>query len=107
MIFLVLIIDINLLAGTGPPQVQSKILVGRRYESPFSVEDLLTLVIPKKQSNDVDMDPCKSATFIGKTISFFLVLSVKSLILTSSLSLRRYRVPRGGQPHSEDKEKIS
>ena len=53
-----------LLAGTGPP-VESKILSGRRYESPFSVEELLNLVIPKKQSNDVDMDPCKSPVFIG------------------------------------------
>jgi len=53
-----------LLAGTGPP-VESKILSGRRYESPFSVEELLNLVIPKKQSQDVDMDPCKSAVFIG------------------------------------------
>ena len=53
-----------LLAGTGPP-VESKILSGRRYESPFSVEELLNLVIPKKQSQDIDMDPCKSAVFIG------------------------------------------
>ena len=53
-----------LLAGTGPP-VESKILSGRRYESPFSVEELLNLVIPKKQSQDIDMDPCKSPAFIG------------------------------------------
>ena len=53
-----------LLAGTGPP-VESKILSGRRYESRFSVEELLNLVIPKKQSKDVDMDPCKAAVFIG------------------------------------------
>ena len=53
------------LAGTGPP-VESKILAGRRYESPFSVEELLNLVIPKKQSSDIDMDPCKAPAFIGK-----------------------------------------
>ena len=52
-------------AGTGPP-VESKILSGRRYESPFSVEELLNLVIPKKQSADMDMDPCKAPAFIGK-----------------------------------------
>merc|ERR1719410_2390378 len=54
-----------LLAGTGPPPVESKIIAGRRYESPFSVEELLNLVLPKKQSKDVDMDPCKSPSFIG------------------------------------------
>ena len=51
-------------AGTGPP-VESKILAGRRYESPFSVEELLSLVIPKRQSQDIDMDPCKAPVFIG------------------------------------------
>ena len=54
-------------AGTGPPPVESKIIAGRRYESPFSVEELLSLVIPKKQSKDLDMDPCKSPSFIGKS----------------------------------------
>ena len=54
-------------AGTGPPPVESKIIAGRRYESPFSVEELLNLVLPKKQSKDVDMDPCKSPSFIGKS----------------------------------------
>ena len=54
-------------AGTGPP-VESKILAGRRYESPFSVEELLNLVIPKRMSQDVDMDPCKAPAFIGKLL---------------------------------------
>ena len=43
-----------------------KILAGRRYESPFSVEELLNLVIHKKQSADIDMDPCKAPAFIGE-----------------------------------------
>ena len=58
----------HILAGTGPP-VESKILTGRRYESPFSVEELLNLVIPKKQSKDDFMDPCKAPAFIGKICS--------------------------------------
>ena len=53
-----------LAAGTGPP-VESKILAGRRYESPFSVEELLNLVIPVRMSQDMDMDPCKAPAFIG------------------------------------------
>ena len=61
-------------AGRGPP-VESKILTGRRYESPFSVEELLNLVIPKKQSKDVDMDPCKSEVFIGKCCNTAAILS--------------------------------
>ena len=52
-------------AGTGPP-VESALLAGRRYESPFSVEELLSLVIPKQQSQDIDMDPCKAPAFIGQ-----------------------------------------
>ena len=63
-----------ILAGRGPP-VESKILTGRRYESPFSVEELLNLVIPKKQSKDVDMDPCKSEVFIGKCCNTAAILS--------------------------------
>ena len=60
-------------AGTGPP-VESALLAGRRYESPFSVEELLSLVIPKQQSQDIDMDPCKAPAFIGQhniSIRFF------------------------------------
>ena len=48
--------------------MESKILAGRRYESPFSVEELLNLVIPKRMSQDVDMDPCKAPAFIGKLL---------------------------------------
>ena len=32
---------------------------GRRYESPFSVEELLSLVLRPRVSRDIDMDPCK------------------------------------------------
>ena len=46
--------------------MESKILAGRRYESPFSVEELLNLVIPVRMSQDVDMDPCKAPAFIGE-----------------------------------------
>ena len=46
--------------------MESKILAGRRYESPFSVEELLSLVIPVRMSQDVDMDPCKAPAFIGE-----------------------------------------
>ena len=60
-------------AGTGPP-VESALLAGRRYESPFSVEELLSLVIPKQQSQDIDMDPCKAPAFIGQhNISILLL----------------------------------
>ena len=46
--------------------MESALLAGRRYESPFSVEELLSLVIPKQQSQDIDMDPCKAPAFIGQ-----------------------------------------
>ena len=46
--------------------MESKILAGRRYESRFSVEELLNLVIPVRMSQDVDMDPCKAPAFIGE-----------------------------------------
>ena len=58
----------NVLAGTGPPLTESKIISGRRYESPFSVEELLNLVITRKQSEDDYMDPCKAPAFIGKRV---------------------------------------
>jgi hypothetical protein len=34
-----------------------------------SVEELLNLVIPVKSSTDLDMDPCKSDRFDGKTLA--------------------------------------
>jgi hypothetical protein len=33
----------------------------------YSVEELLNLVIPVKSSADMDMDPCKSDRFDGRT----------------------------------------
>ena len=45
--------------------MQGKILLGRRYDQQFSVEELLRLVVPARQSRDVDMDPCKAAAFLG------------------------------------------
>ena len=78
----------NILAGTGPP-VESKILSGRRYESPFSVEELLNLVIPKKQSKDDYMDPCKAPAFIGKICFCRRVCTVHSFNLQVTLHIPR------------------
>ena len=89
-------------AGTGPPPVESKIIAGRRYESPFSVEELLNLVLPKKQSKDVDMDPCKSPSFIGKSEEGLRL----HLHWVTELS-RRHRLSWGGKLHQEDKAEIS
>ena len=52
-------------AGTGPP-VESKILAGRRYESPFSVEELLNLVINCGKDIDEAVNQLESLSEVVK-----------------------------------------
>jgi len=61
------LIPLLLALACGPPAF-SRQLAGRRYTSPFSVEELLSLVLPPKQSLDQDLDPCKSPAFLGDIV---------------------------------------
>ena len=85
--------------------MESKIISGRRYESPFSVEELLNLVLPEKQSKDVDMDPCKASSFIGKREPS--VMAVHSVFINLQETLPILREGTSPRKPSEDFVTIS
>ena len=46
----------------------SGVSLGRLYQSPFSVEELLSLVLQPRVSRDTDLDPCKRDIFSGDNV---------------------------------------